>query len=658
MNHPPHPETKAPAKGERAAWNYKDAIELYHVDHWGGQYFTVNDKGNVEVRPLQQKGSAIDMMAVVGEAKKRGLGFPLLVRFQDILRNRVEQLNESFRASILEHGFTGQYKGVFPIKVNQLREVVEEILEAGEPYHFGVEVGSKPEIFAGLAMHRDPESLIVCNGYKDPVFIRQALMGRKLGKSVILIVEKLEELRLILTVAKEMNVEPWIGIRVRLQAKGAGKWATSGGEHAKFGLSTPELLEACEMLKRRKLNHCFKLLHFHIGSQIPDILTIKKATREAARYYAKLHQIGFPLEFIDVGGGLGVDYDGSGSTYDSSINYTLKEYTSDVIYNIKEVCDAEKVPHPNVVSESGRALVAHHSVLLVNVFGAIEKAAPETAPDIGEKEHKLVLDLQDIKKTACNGHALQTKDMMEAFHDAAQIKEDVQSMFDLGLVDLKVKAKVENLYWEICREIYARVKENGHMPDEIAALEIQLSDQFMGNFSIFQSLIDHWAVGQMFPIMPIHKLDQKPDRTATIVDITCDSDGKIKKFIGHSSDSETIPLHDIQGNEPYYLGFFFMGAYQDIMGDLHNLFGRVNELHVFLDPDEPCGYYIEDVIKGNTISDVLALTQYHESELSRAIKTLVDAAIKSDRLIPSEGIKLLEDYEKGLKEYTYLNFGK
>ncbi len=637
-------------------WTIQDSISTYHIDRWGNQYFGINGEGNVAVTPLQDKGAAIDMMAVVAEAKKRGLGFPLLVRFQDILRHRVEQINGAFRDAISHYDYQGKYTGVFPIKVNQLREVVEEILEAGEPYHFGVEVGSKPEIFAGLAMHKDPESLIVCNGYKDPVFIRTALTGRKLGKKVILIVEKLEELKLILQVAKEMNVEPWIGIRVRLQAKGAGKWATSGGEHAKFGLTTPELLEACEMLKRRKLNHCFKLLHFHIGSQVPDILTIKKATREAARYYAKLHQTGYPLEYIDVGGGLGVDYDGSGSSYESSINYSLKEYTRDIVFNIQEICDAEKVPHPNIVSESGRALVAHHSVLIVNVFGSIEKADPDTAPDYIEKDHKLVHELKGIKASVSSNGL--PKNYMELFHDAKEIKDDVQDLFDLGMADLKLKAKIENLYWEICREIYDKARHESYVPDEICDLEGQLSDQLMCNFSVFQSLLDHWAVGQLFPIMPIHKLNTEPTRQSTIVDITCDSDGKIKKFIGLKDSCETLPLHDLKPNEPYYLGFFLLGAYQDIMGDLHNLFGRVNELHVFLEPDEPCGYYVEDIIRGNTIAEVLALTQYSEVELARAVKNQIDTAIKQDKMIPSEGMKLVDDYERGLKEYTYLNFGK
>ncbi|MDZ4817119.1 MAG: biosynthetic arginine decarboxylase [Verrucomicrobiota bacterium] len=637
-------------------WSIKKAIETYFIDRWGGQYFSINNKGNVTVSPLQAKGGSIDMMDVVAEAHQRGLGFPLLVRFQDLLRHRVEQLNESFAASISENNYNGKYFGVFPIKVNQLREVVEEIIDAGTPYNYGIEVGSKPEMFAGLAMHKNPESLIVCNGYKDPAFIRIALLGRLLNKKVILIIEKLEELKLTLQVAKEMNVEPWIGIRVRLQAKGAGKWATSGGEHAKFGLTTPEILEACEMLKRRKLNHCFKLLHFHIGSQVPDILTVKRATREATRYYAKLHQLGYPLEYIDVGGGLGVDYDGSGSADDSSINYTLKEYCSDIVYNIREVCESEKVPHPNIVSESGRAIVAHHSVLLVNVFGSIEKAAPETAPDILEKDHKLVLDLREIKMglpEKQNG-----KGSLEAYHDSLQIKEDVQAMFDLGMIDLKTKAKVENLFWEICREIYAKSRKDKYVPVEIAALETQLSDQLMCNFSIFQSLLDHWALGQMFPIMPVHKLDQQPDRQSTIVDITCDSDGKIKKFIGLNHSKETLALHDPAPNEAYYLGFFLMGAYQDIMGDLHNLFGRVNEIHVFLDPGEPSGYYVEEVIRGNTISEVLTMTQYNEVELARAMKIQFDAAIKEDRLKPSEGMRLLDEYEKGLKDYTYLNFGK
>ena len=592
---------------------------------------------------------------VIEEAKARGLKFPLLIRFQDILRHRVEAINTAFRNSISEFNYQGQYRGVFPIKVNQLREVVEEILDAGKPYGFGLEVGSKPELFAGLAMQSQQGSLIICNGYKDAEFIKTALMGIKLGKKVIMVVEKLEELRQIISISKQAGIEPMLGIRARLLSKGAGKWAESGGENAKFGLSTVELLTATEMLKAENLSHCLKLLHFHIGSQVPDILTVKKAVQEAARFYAKLHKMNFPIEYIDVGGGLGVDYDGSRSNFDSSTNYTLQEYTNDIVYYIADVCNAERVPHPNIISESGRALVAHHSVLVVEVFGAIEKIRPETLTACGENEHALVRELCDIKKNLAKANKL------EAYHDALERREDAQHMFTLGVLDLPDKAKIENLYWEISRDVVESFKGQPYVPEEIGKLEDSLGDQYLCNFSVFQSLLDHWALGQLFPIMPIARLNERPTREATLVDITCDSDGAVNKFIDLRDVRDTLPLHPLNTNgngmpEAYYLGFFLMGAYQDIMGDLHNLFGRVNEVHVFLEPDEPSGYYIEEIIEGNTIIQSLAAVQYDENELKRQMKAQMDEAIKSDRMKPSEAMRLLDDYEKGLKAYTYLSF--
>src|SRR5271167_4902722 len=636
-------------------WSIDAARTLYNIHRWGAKYFDVNEAGHVVARPLHEAGATVDITDVIEEAKSRGLKFPLLIRFQDILRHRVEAINQAFRNSISEFNYQGKYRGVFPIKVNQLREVVEEILDAGKSYDFGLEVGSKPELFAGLALQNQMGSLIICNGYKDAEFIKMALLGIKLGKKVIMVVEKLEELRHIINISKQIGVEPLIGIRARLLSKGAGKWAESGGENAKFGLSTVELLTATEMLKTENLGHCLKLLHFHIGSQVPDILTVKKAVQEAARFYAKLNKMGFPIEFVDVGGGLGVDYDGSRSNFDSSTNYTLQEYTNDIVYYIADVCNAEKVPHPTIISESGRAIVAHHSVLIVEVFGAIEKIRPGEAFKYGDSEHALVKELLDIKKN------LSKSNKLEAFHDAQERKEDAQQMFALGLLDLPDKARIENLYWEISQKVVASFKGQAYVPEEIRKLDDTLADQYLCNFSVFQSLLDHWALGQLFPIMPIGRLTEKPTREATLVDITCDSDGAINKFIDLRDVRDTLPLHPLIANgdgkpEPYYLGFFLMGAYQDIMGDLHNLFGRVNEVHVFLEPDEATGYYIEEIIEGNTIIHSLAAVQYDENELKRQMKAQMDEAIKSNRLKPSEAMRLLDDYERGLKAYTYLSF--
>jgi arginine decarboxylase len=636
-------------------WDVQAARNLYNIQRWGAKYFDINEAGHVVAMPLQETGASVDITDVVEEAKGRGLKFPLLIRFQDILRHRVDSINVAFRTSIAEYNYQGRYRGVFPIKVNQLREVVEEILDAGKPYEFGLEVGSKPELFAGLALQNQIGSLIICNGYKDTNFIRTALMGTKLGRTVILVVEKLEELRQIIAVSRLLGVEPLVGVRARLLSKGAGRWAESGGENAKFGLSTGEILEATALLKAENLGHCLKLLHFHIGSQVPDILTVKKAVQEAARLYAKLYKMGFQIQYLDVGGGLGVDYDGSRSAFDSSTNYTLQEYTNDIVYYVADVCNTEKVPHPDLISESGRAIVAHHSVLIVDVFGAIEKIRPGNSFTYTENEHALVKELLDIRKN------LGRMNKLEAYHDAMERRDDAQHMFALGVMDLPDKAKIENLYWEISLEVVQSYHDQAYVPEEIRKLEDSLGDQYLCNFSVFQSLLDHWALGQLFPIMPISRLNERPTREATLVDLTCDSDGQVNKFIDLRDVRDTLRVHQLHSNgngqiEPYYLGFFLMGAYQDIMGDLHNLFGRVNEVHVFLDPDEATGYYVEEIIEGTTIVQALASVQYDENELKRQMKAQMDEAIKSDRMKPSEAMRLLDDYERGLREYTYLSF--
>ena len=633
----------------KTEWDIEAAISTYNVDAWGHGYFSVNSAGNVVVKPLLDGGGSIDLLEVVQEARERGLGFPLVMRFQDLLRHRVQTVNRAFQAAMGEFGYRSPYRGVFPIKVNQLREVIEEIVDVGSEFHFGLEAGSKPELIAALAMHQDPQSLIICNGYKDRAFIRAALLGRRLGKAVIIVVEKLEELEQTLRVAKEMGVEPHIGVRVRLHSKGAGKWTTSGGENAKFGLSTVNLVAASEMLKAHGLAHCLKLVHFHVGSQVPDISTIKRAVREAARYYAKLSKMGHALGYLDVGGGLGVDYDGSRTSFDSSTNYSLQEYCNDVVYNIMEVCDSEGVEHPVIVSEGGRAIVAHHSVLVVESFGSIEKDMQNGRIEATPNDPKPLRDILEVKRQLKRGNRLET------LHDAQQIKEEAHQLFNLGLLDLESKAKIEALYWQLARQIVNLHRGLKYVPEEVKELETSLGDQYICNFSIFQSLLDHWALGQLFPIMPIHRLTSPPERNGTLVDITCDSDGKINKFTDLQDVKETLPLHRIIPGELYYLGVFLVGAYQDIMGDLHNLFGRVTEVHLFLDEDEESGWYIEEVIEGSTIGQVLALTQWDKIELMRLMKSQVDAAIKSDRLKPNDAMKILADYERGLGGYTYLS---
>ncbi len=630
-------------------WDVSSALALYNVDRWGAPYFSVNERGHVAVRPDGRADREVDMMELVEEARSRGLSFPVTLRFQDLLRHRVETVNKAFAEAIASAGYGNVYRGVFPIKVNQLREVVEEIVDAGAAFHFGLEAGSKPELLAALSVHTDPESLIICNGYKDADYVRNAMLGRKLGKRLIMVVEKIEELRQILDVARALGVEPWIGARVRLATKGAGKWATSGGEDAKFGLSTTELVEASALLQREGMAHCLKLVHFHVGSQIPDIGTIKRAVREAARFYAKLQKLGHELGYLDVGGGLGIDYDGSRTTFDSSVNYTLHEYARDVVFAVQEICDEEKVAHPVLVSESGRAIAAHHSVLIVEAFGSIEKVPPGPAVTAEKGDPAVVQDILDIHDSLGSKHRL------ESLHDAQEIREKADSMFALGLLDLPAKAKVETVYWRIAARVVELFRGVRYVPEEVKDLETSLGDQVLCNFSVFQSLLDHWALGQLFPVMPIHRLDEAPDRQGTLVDITCDSDGKVSRFIDLQDVKATLPMHRTVEGTPYYIGFFLAGAYQDIMGDMHNLFGRVNEMHIFLDEDEESGYYVEEIIGGNTIGNVLALTQWEKSDLARRMKAQVDAAIKEDRLKPNEGMRLLDDYEKALDGYTYLN---
>ena len=631
-------------------WTKDDANELYLIDRWGSGYFDIGEDGAMRVAPLKESGAKISILEVVQTAiRDEGMRAPVLIRFQDILHHRVKTLNEAFRAAIEGERYSANYCGVFPIKVNQLREVVTEIMEAGRAYHYGVEVGSKPEMFAALAMHTDNESLIVCNGYKDDAYIRTALFGRKLGKKVILIAEKLSEVRAICRVAKDMGVQPLIGLRVRLMTKSAGKWAESGGESAKFGLSTIEILQAADIMKEAGMADAFKLLHFHIGSQVPDILIIQRAVREAARYYAKLRSAGYGIEYVDVGGGLAIDYDGSKSTFHSSMNYSVEEYARDVVHSLMDVCDEEKVPHPHIVSESGRAMVAHHSVLVVEAFGAIEKTV-ETKYELGVDDHRLV---KSLLYTQAN---VSQQNLGESWHDCLSVKEQAQTSFELGILDLPVKARVEELFWDITERIHklSLRLDPSEVPDGFDDLKKQLADQFICNFSLFQSMLDHWALGAMFPIVPIHRLNERPDQEATLVDITCDSDGKVSKFIDLNDTRDTLALHPVQEGQPYYLGVFLTGAYQDIMGDIHNLFGRVNEVHVFLDEDEEGGYYIEETIAANTVADVLGMTQYDAKDLAARLKAQVDVAIKQDRLKPNEGMRMVTEYERGLKDQTYL----
>lgn len=632
-------------------WGVSDSLKLYSIENWGDQYFSINPSGNMTVHPRRGEGPGVDIMSVVEEIKAQNVGMPVLIRFQDVLRHRVVTLNEAFKKAIQEHGYKGKYTGVYPIKVNQMREVVEEIVDAGRPYGYGLEAGSKAELAAVIAQNLAPEALIICNGFKDYGFLKMALMSVKMGKRAIIVVEKLSELNSIVTIARELQVTPLIGIRVKLYSKGSGRWESSAGEGAKFGLTTPELLHAVNVLKNEGFGESFKLLHFHIGSQVTDIKTIKDASKEAARIYSKLRKSGISsLEYLDVGGGLGVDYDGSRTSFESSMNYSLQEYVSDVVYSIQEICQAEEVPEPNIVTESGRAVVAHHSVLVVNVFGSIEVGASPFDLAETNDEDDVVKEMRYLSQKLSN------KNLLEHFHDAVQRKEEALSMFKLGFLSLEDRAKVEHLFWQICKVIYKNISGMRYVPEDVESLGKVLADQYLCNFSVFQSMPDHWAIRHLFPIVPLHRHDEEPTRSATLVDITCDSDGKIQKFIDLRDIKDTLPLHGLRPGDPYYIGFFLLGAYQDIMGDLHNLFGRVNEVHVFLDETEPGGYYIEEVIRGNNIAGVLSWIQYSATDLAKRMKENLDLKVREGVIKPKEGVELQNFYESVLNGYTYMDF--
>ncbi len=591
---------------------------------------------------------SIRVLDVVEEALGMGLTAPMVVRFQDLLHHRVIRLNELFKQAIKDEGYRGSYRGVFPIKVNQLREVVDEVVAAGRDYGYGLEAGSKPELSIALAMHEGPQRLIICNGYKDQEYIQLALLGRKLGKKVILVVEQLSELDAIIRTSEEAGVKPMIGFRVKLQTRGEGKWATSTGDSAKFGLNTAEILFAVEKLRAAKLTSALRLVHFHIGSQVPNMLTIKNAVIEGTRFYCQLARMGFPMGYLDVGGGLGIDYDGSRTNFESSMNYTMEEYARDVVFNIGDICRASGVREPDIVSESGRAVVAPHSLLVVEVFERISKRESLGQRHQPRVKHKVVTDLETLLRN-------RTKlGRLERFHDAVQKKGEAVSLFNLGYLDIENRAAAESLFWQICEQIAKQTKKPGYMPDELHELQRVLADQYVCNFSVFQSLLDHWGLGQLFPIAPLHRLREKPTVNAILVDITCDSDGKIDRFIDLEDVNDFITLHPLN-NQPYYLGIYLTGAYQDIMGDLHNLFGRVNEVHVFLEEDEPDGFYIEEALSGSRISDVIEGVQYHQEELCRRMKAQIDAATRRDIVKPREGVRLLELYESQLRGKTYLH---
>ncbi|MBN2573974.1 MAG: biosynthetic arginine decarboxylase [Deltaproteobacteria bacterium] len=627
-------------------WTIADSAETYGIKYWSNGYFSINDLGHVVCHPQGPEAGTIDLKELVDEVVRRGIGLPLLIRFSDILKSRVVDLHEAFRRAMTEYGYKGDYRGVYPVKVNQHRYVVEEIVQFGRPYHYGLEAGSKPELLAVMGILDDEEALIVCNGYKDEEYIETALMCSKLGRKVMLVVEKFSDLDLIAGTARKIGVRPRIGIRMKLAAKGSGRWEGSGGDRSKFGLSTREVVEAVRFLREADMLSCFELIHFHLGSQISAIRAIKNALREAGRFYVEIVKLGAPLKYFDAGGGLGVDYDGSQTNFASSMNYTMQEYANDLVFSLQEMCDGAGIAHPTIVTESGRAVVAHHSMLVMDALGVGEfdmGKAPERLP---ENASRVVRNLFDTWRD------ISSKNVREAYHDALEYREEALSLFMLGSLSLPERVVAEDIFWAICQKILKLVRDMREVPEEFDGLERTLSDTYFCNFSMFQSLPDIWAIDQLFPIMPIHRLTEEPTRRAVLADITCDSDGKIDHFIDRRDVKNVLELHTPIPGDEYYVGVFLSGAYQEILGDLHNLFGDTNTVHVSLAPGG--GYQIEHVVTGDSVTDVLKYVSYAREDLVARVRRFAEQAVRTSGMSLEETRSLLRIYEEGLSGYTYL----
>ena len=625
-------------------WRIEDSAELYNINGWGLKYFSINDKGHVAVTPREGNAS-VDLKELMDELQVRDVTSPVLVRFPDILDNRIEKISKCFEQAAEEYGYTAQNFIIYPIKVNQMRPVVEEIVSHGKKFNIGLEAGSKPELHAVLAINIDENSLIICNGYKDENYIELALLAQKMGRRIFLVVEKLNELKLIASISKRLKIRPNIGIRIKLASSGSGKWEESGGDVSKFGLNSSELLEALDILEKNKMQDCLHLIHFHIGSQVTKIRRIKNALREASQFYVQLHNMGFNIDFVDIGGGLGVDYDGTrSSSSESSMNYSIQEYVNDSISALVDACVKNDIPQPNIITESGRSLTAHHSVLIFEVLETTTLPSWSEDESVSEKDHELVQELYKLWDT------MNQPRLIETWHDALQIREEALDLFGLGMLDLRTRAQVERLFWSIAREVYEMANEIKHSPEELKKIAKMLPDKYFCNFSLFQSLPDSWAIDQIFPIMPISRVDEKPERTATIQDITCDSDGKIDNFISTRNFNYHLPVHSLT-KDPYYIGVFLVGAYQEILGDLHNLFGDTNAVHVSVYKDH---YEIEQVIDGETVAEVLDYVQFNPKKMVRSVETWVTTSMKSGIITPEEGREFLSNYRSGLYGYTYL----
>lgn len=625
-------------------WTTTEASEFYDVASWGKGYFSVGTNGSLFVHPSKDPQRKIDLKQLVDTLEWRGISLPILIRFGEILKHQLGELHQAFDTSIREHGYQGGYCCVYPIKVNQQRQVVEEIFQFGRPFRFGLEAGSKPELLAVLAV-ADNETPIICNGFKDNEYIEMVMLARKIGRNITPVVEKFTELDLILKHAERLGVKPRIGLRVKLASRGSGRWKSSGGYRSKFGLTVSEALKAVEILKERGQEDCLELLHFHLGSQITNIRQIKGAVIEAARVYTDLKRMGTGLKFMDVGGGLGIDYDGSQTDFESSVNYTLEEYARDVVYHIQSICDEAEVPHPTIITESGRAVAAYHSVLVFNVLG-VSGFGEENLPDsVPEDSEQCLIDLFETHRS------LSKKNLLETYHDAQQALDSALNLFSLGYLSLEQRSMAENFYWAICRKIFKYAQELDYFPEELEGLEGMLADTYFCNFSLFQSMPDSWAVKQLFPIMPIHRLNEPPTRHSVLGDISCDSDGKVDQFIDRRDVKKTLALHTFNGS-PYVLGAFLVGAYQEILGDLHNLFGDTNAVHVTL--DEAGDVVLETVVQGDTVREVLNYVQYNVQSLLDEFRKDVERAVREQRLGYEEAGRLLKFYEDGLQGYTYL----
>lgn len=630
-------------------WSAVKSAELYGVDAWGHGYFSVSPEGKVTVR-LQKSGKPVDVPIerIVTELYERGMSLPVLLRFSDILASRIKVINEAFGKAIADYKYRGVYRGVYPIKVNQQQQAVQDVVTFGRAYHHGLEAGSKAELIAALAYMHDPEAYIVCNGYKDEEFARLALSSLKMGLQTMLVLESLEELDIVLAVADELKVKPRIGVRVKLSSKVGGKWSESGGDRSVFGLTASQLILAVDKLKAAGRLDCLEMLHYHLGSQVPNIREIRDTIKEASRFYVGLVKEGAPMGIFDIGGGLAIDYDGSHTNFESSANYDISEYCADVVEGIMLACDHANVPHPTIISESGRALIGYYSVLLMDVLGTATFEVNETAidPILAEPNApECIVNLLDVAKN------LRTKNLPEYFNDALYYREEVQKAFKQGLITLRQHAAADRLFWSILTRIRAEVPKLKYVPEDLLGLDEAMADIYYCNFSVFQSLPDAWAIDQLFPIMPIHRLCEKPTRSAHLSDITCDCDGQIDKFIDLHDVKHALPLHEFREGEEYILGAFLVGAYQETLGDLHNLFGDTNIVSIRLDEDGDIEF--TDEVEGDTVEEVLSYVEYNTSELVSRFRRLTDSAMKAKRITPVERRRILAAYANGLRGYTY-----